>query len=56
VTTATRGCLIAPPSRLLLWTEPGRVLFEALATVAFRPLLRMVPPDDGHSVLALCRA
>ncbi|HMN56120.1 MAG TPA: alpha/beta fold hydrolase [Ottowia sp.] len=43
---------IAPPSRLLLLAE-GRALWEAAASVAWWPLLRLAPKGDGHAVLVL---
>lgn len=53
MTTVTYDRPIAPPSRLLFWAEPERAFSEALATVAFWPLLRLAPRGDGHAVLVL---
>ena len=52
MTSVTYDTPIAPPSRLLLMAE-GRALWEAAASVAWWPLLRLAPRGDGHAVLVL---
>jgi len=52
MTAVTYDTPIAPPSRLLLMAE-GRALWEAAASVAWWPLLRLAPKGDGHAVLVL---
>ena len=52
MTSVTYDTPIAPPSRLLLMAE-GRALWEAAASVAWWPLLRLAPRGDGHAVMVL---
>ena len=48
-----RSAPVAPPSKLLAWSEPARALGELAALPWFSSLLMTAPRGDGHPVMVL---